>query len=116
MRMHNHYQLVGRNYCAFCGVQNRVGPDDRRILLGAPMLRMDLWRRIAGSRWREVMCLPCMRQRLGRPFLTNWDAWGVWWQYQRLPSQSCRACAGPADYVAERALNLKYLVHARIRG
>jgi hypothetical protein len=67
--------------CAFCGIQ-----EDAIINEYAPMLRIDLWKKIAGARWREFMCLDCMRRRLGRPF-TKWDHQLPWWFYQKLPTQ-----------------------------
>lgn len=53
----------------------------------APMLRMDVWKSIAGERWRELMCLACMVARLGRPLIPQWDFRNPWWRYQRLPSK-----------------------------
>src|SRR3954463_13541878 len=66
-------------YCVFCGREDRTG---HLILSGqrlyAPMLRIDLWRRIGAKALRGVMCLACMRRRVGRPF-TEWDVRKPWW-------------------------------------
>jgi hypothetical protein len=69
-------------YCAFCGTKDRAG---RMIVSGeylyAPMVRIDLWRRIGSKALRGVMCLACMRRRFGRPFI-EWDFRKPWWRHE----------------------------------
>jgi hypothetical protein len=50
----------------------------------APMLRIDLWKRIAGDPG-ITLCLQCLKKRLGRP-LTDYDYAQPWWDYQLLPT------------------------------
>jgi hypothetical protein len=76
-----------RNCCGFCGIANR---DFACWPIYPPMLRMDLWRRIAGDRWRQVMCLRCMLRKVGRPLVPQWDFKSPWWWYETTPTRTPR--------------------------
>lgn len=50
----------------------------------SPVLREDLWKRVAGET-AAIICLPCLKKKLGRPF-TTWDFKWPRWDTDRLPS------------------------------
>ena len=80
-----------RSYsCDGCLDRNKT-PKDRSFVKshgkwihGAPMLRRDLWKRIAGDAgvW---LCTDCVRKRLGRPHISYDFKW-PWYCYEMLPS------------------------------
>ncbi len=92
------HKLPRKNFtCDDC--RGKYYQYNRTQFEGAPMLRIDLWKRIAGDSavW---LCLDCARKRLGRPF-TEYDFKHPWWDYQLLPS-----------YADERMNEGRYMVFA----
>ena len=59
-------------YCDWCGQQ----------INGILMLNIDVWAKLSEGRIDDIMCVPCMHDKMGRDFTAE-DRARPWWEYER---------------------------------